>query len=275
MSASQDSSTLRLSVGAYIGTALLMAGLIGLALRSTPGHLSVAHSAKASRQETAVSSAREQDVKEKPVTQADDEVTSPPVPPLPAHYVELPDTLVLTALLLDLANDAEFRRTASTKHFIVLNDATPKVAPLMYDCQNKQHWPDELRQYAPELVSAPDGFVPPVLIDLMADLCRRNSNGSMPLKVFNFHGPEIQVEHRSDAVDDFSDYARHVRASLSPEAPKAWVSVWLPGFSKDGRTAVVCFSYEPTAHGSLALYLLRKRPDGKWVVDRRSRFDFL
>ncbi|MEK7951182.1 hypothetical protein [Luteolibacter soli] len=46
----------------------------------------------------------------------------------------------------------------------------------------------------------------------------------------------------------------------------AWVSMWRPGFTKDGRQAVVRFMFGPTPHGAAATYLLERRDDGWHVV---------
>jgi len=46
---------------------------------------------------------------------------------------------------------------------------------------------------------------------------------------------------------------------------KAYAHVWLPGYSADGRTAVVRFLFGPTPHGASATYLLT-RDDGGWAV---------
>jgi hypothetical protein len=48
---------------------------------------------------------------------------------------------------------------------------------------------------------------------------------------------------------------------------KAYAFVWLPGYSKDGSTAVVRFSFGPTAHGATATYLLSKK-NGVWKVTK-------
>lgn len=48
---------------------------------------------------------------------------------------------------------------------------------------------------------------------------------------------------------------------------RAFARVWLPAYSKDGRTAVVRFAFGPTAHGATATYLLTKA-EGGWKVTK-------
>jgi hypothetical protein len=52
--------------------------------------------------------------------------------------------------------------------------------------------------------------------------------------------------------------------------PDAKNYVWLlaPGYSSDGKTAIVRLSFGPTAHGATATYLLVKEK-GKWKVRQR------
>jgi hypothetical protein len=56
-----------------------------------------------------------------------------------------------------------------------------------------------------------------------------------------------------------------------PEYPdaKAYAIVFLPGYSKDGRTAVVQFDFGPTPHGASATYLL-VRTEGGWTVTQSA-----
>jgi hypothetical protein len=49
----------------------------------------------------------------------------------------------------------------------------------------------------------------------------------------------------------------------------AWVTLWLPGYTKDRTKCVLRLSFGPSAHGSDALYLLENR-NGKWVVLHRA-----
>jgi hypothetical protein len=54
---------------------------------------------------------------------------------------------------------------------------------------------------------------------------------------------------------------------------KAYVTLWLPGYTKDGTKCVLRLSFGPSPHGSDALYLLENRK-GKWVVVHRAIIDY-
>jgi hypothetical protein len=71
-------------------------------------------------------------------------------------------------------------------------------------------------------------------------------------------------------VGDFKDGPPVLDGAGAPKkyaAAKAYADVWLPVYSKDGRTAVVRFWFGPTAHGATATYLLSKK-DGTWTVTK-------
>jgi hypothetical protein len=67
------------------------------------------------------------------------------------------------------------------------------------------------------------------------------------------------------------DFDKVAPANLGPDGPKeyaeakAFAQMWLPVYSKDGKTAVVRFMFGPTPHGASATYLLNKK-DGTWKV---------
>lgn len=50
---------------------------------------------------------------------------------------------------------------------------------------------------------------------------------------------------------------------------KCWVKLWPPGYTRDGRRAVVRFLFGPTSHGASATYLLQQC-DGKWHIVHHS-----
>src|SRR5262249_52902874 len=117
------------------------------------------------------------------------------------------------------------------------------------------------------LVSGPwmddAGFA--VATDIVEDLKRRNQK-PVPLEGFGFRSPTIRVVDPPDPADaGLGTWWK----SHGPEAPKAKVSVWLPGYARDGRSAVICFVFAPTPHGAHGVYLLEKRADGGWIVIRR------
>ena len=55
---------------------------------------------------------------------------------------------------------------------------------------------------------------------------------------------------------------------LPPDA-EAFVHLWLPGYSRDGRQAALRFYFGPTAHGATATYLLALEK-GEWKVQERA-----
>jgi hypothetical protein len=55
---------------------------------------------------------------------------------------------------------------------------------------------------------------------------------------------------------------------------RAYAQAWLPGYSEDGRQAVVCFWFGPTSHDAMATYLLVKEAAG-WRVQRHTFTYFL
>lgn len=50
---------------------------------------------------------------------------------------------------------------------------------------------------------------------------------------------------------------------------KCWLRFWKPGFSKDGKRAILRIAFGPTPHGAVATFLL-ERTGGDWKVDRSS-----
>jgi hypothetical protein len=48
---------------------------------------------------------------------------------------------------------------------------------------------------------------------------------------------------------------------------RAYVQMWMPGYSDDGRYSVVMFMWGPTAHGGTGIYLLeRTKAEGEWTI---------
>jgi hypothetical protein len=56
-------------------------------------------------------------------------------------------------------------------------------------------------------------------------------------------------------------------ASQFPDA-RGYVESYLPAYSRDGRTALVLFSFGPTPHGAIGCYLLHKA-SGFWMISER------
>ncbi|MHA3774895.1 hypothetical protein ACXR0O_25530 [Verrucomicrobiota bacterium sgz303538] len=89
------------------------------------------------------------------------------------------------------------------------------------------------------------------------------------------------MERRTDAKEaidpsGFPDFirigtpdekARGFPSAFSKHHPdvKASITLWPPGFSKDGKRVLVRFLFGPTPHGASAVYLLESK-DGLWHV---------
>ncbi len=106
-----------------------------------------------------------------------------------------------------------------------------------------------------------DKLVPP---DIIADLQRRNPGESLSLANLKPRNANIVVEDLSDKKESELEYEFNEKY---PDA-RGYVKAWLPGFSKDGNTAVVRVRFGPSAHGATATYMLIKQ-DGRWRVKWR------
>ena len=100
---------------------------------------------------------------------------------------------------------------------------------------------------------------------------RGRNHGSVPLSDYKPGQQEIAVADLDllPGQNDLQGFEFwYGQDEKSPER-KAWVHTWLPGYSNDGRTAIVRFWFGPTPHGAIGTYLLTRR-DGKWKVKWRS-----
>jgi hypothetical protein len=100
--------------------------------------------------------------------------------------------------------------------------------------------------------------------DTLTDLRRRNMGlASLSSCMFSARGLIV-----ADLTEIFkSDYTDEALEWKYPDAI-AYVRVWLPGYSEDGRTAVVRFMFGPEPHGATGSYMLVKEGDG-WKVKWR------
>ena len=95
--------------------------------------------------------------------------------------------------------------------------------------------------------------------DLRAELARRNPKEPISLAGFTPASSKILVKGEK-AVGDFRQ--------VFPDA-KVYVVAWLPGYSKDGQSAVFRACFGPTAHGATVTYMLLKKA-GRWRVAWRA-----
>jgi hypothetical protein len=101
--------------------------------------------------------------------------------------------------------------------------------------------------------------------DIRADLQRRNPKEPISLAAFKPSSPSILLAELRGLrrLDGFS--------AKYPDA-RGYVVTWLPGFSKDGRAAVLRASFGPTAHGATVTYMLVKKSEHWEVVWRRVAY---
>ncbi len=89
-----------------------------------------------------------------------------------------------------------------------------------------------------------------------AQLLRRNSEGPVPLALFKFRSRQIVIEDLDRS--GWNPFEKH------PDG-RACVRISLPGYSQDGKTALVAVSIAFDQHGSGEYFALRLS-NGKWQV---------
>ncbi len=106
----------------------------------------------------------------------------------------------------------------------------------------------------------------PIPPDVQADFNRRNAMPPSRLADFKPANPDIFVR---DLEKEFKDGGSFVDSFIK-KYPKAWGYVWAsrPGYSKDGRSAAICFEGGPNGQHGLdwTYFLIRngKRWEVKW-----------
>lgn len=160
------------------------------------------------------------------------------------------DYELIEMVIVDLLDFDEFHLITDLdeeKSKVVLNEKTSRWYGFISDSQ-----------LSGEAYPKKDKLVPP---DISADLRRRNHEEPFSLSGFKPNDPDIIVK-------DWSSLNRHDAEKKYPDA-RCFIETWLPGYSKDGKTAVVRLWFGPTAHGATATYLLVKQ-DGRWTVKWRK-----
>lgn len=171
----------------------------------------------------------------------------------PAVKVASPlDRQVLEALLLDVFQDKDFPPPVSTeKSLIVLNERNPKSVEGLINAS---------------MVSFETGGKD-LPKDAWDDLVRRNVIRLNPnSRQISYQGlafdPKIQVGNAFPGP--VAPYLGKTFEEVFPTA-RGWVSAWVPGFSKDGKTAVVRAQVGPSPHMATLTAIL-KQVSGKWSV---------
>lgn len=176
----------------------------------------------------------------------------PLLPPPAGKHATVSDRDVLEALLLSVASDQEFPAPAAPeKPIIVLHRRNPEsVEPLINA----------------SMVSFETGRKD-LPKDAWDDLVRRNVIRLNPSsRQISYEGlqfdPKIQVGNAFP--EPKPPFAGKTFEEVFPNA-RGWVSAWVPGYSKDGRTAVVRAQIGPAGHMATMTAIL-KNEGGKWAV---------
>ncbi len=101
-----------------------------------------------------------------------------------------------------------------------------------------------------------------VPLEVQDDLSIRNAKGKrFVLARYQPSNPNILVRALRPIDRDLEFSARF------PDA-RGYVETYLPGYSRDGATALVVFTFGPTPHGAMGCYLLGKM-EGQWEILER------
>jgi hypothetical protein len=158
-----------------------------------------------------------------------------------------PDHRLFELVLLDLANEGN--RTLSTRagrtKVLLDRKSLGDVESLDQEQLNNGL---ARRQTVPE--------------DVGNSLRARNAAGPTSLASFKSTSPKILVGDLSE-VPEGDDWQEEFEKRF-PDA-KGYIKAWLPGYSRDGRTAVLRFRVGPTPHGAVGTYFFEKS-NGLWKV---------
>ena len=130
---------------------------------------------------------------------------------------------------------------------------------------------------------APEGAKPALSEEALEDLDARNNSSEIerfegfsyrkadraPARLAGFKpdSPNVVVgDLEAIPTGEFGHDFRRNFLKAYPDA-RAYVWAYLPGYSADGRRAIVRLSVGPSPHGTMATYLLERGPEnGKWTV---------
>ena len=160
---------------------------------------------------------------------------------------------LIELVLVDLIDFNEFSPmffSNGKRSQIILNEKTQGLNGLISDDQLNSESGNKSDQVIPS--------------EICADLRERNPEEPISLSEFKPTDPKILIEDVSEihwGIDDISFAKKHPNA-------KGCVYAWLPGYSRDRKTAVVRLLFAPTPHGATATYMLVKQ-DGRWTIKWR------
>jgi len=162
------------------------------------------------------------------------------------------DYQVLEMVLLDLIDFKEFTPLVDDgkKTDIVLSEKTAGSTGTMGSSGflSDDQLRGESHDKKPYLIPA----------DIRADLRRRNPKEPVSLRGFKPSRTKILLRDLS-GLKRFGEFERK-----HPDA-RGYVEAWLPGYSKDGQTAVLRAWFGPTSHGATATYMLANKK-GRWAI---------
>lgn len=189
------------------------------------------------------------------VAQDTTEQRAQPFTPSVGKIASIPDRDVLEALLLAVVADKDFPAPPSPdKAVIVLHERNPQsVGPLINAAEVS---------YETGQKDLPK--------DAWDDLVRRNVVRQNPnSRPISYEGlkfdPKIQVGNAFPGPEP--PFIGKTFEEVYPTA-RGWVNAWVPGFSKDGRTAIVRAEIGPSTHMATLTAILQQ-VGGKWSVTWR------
>jgi hypothetical protein len=178
--------------------------------------------------------------------------------PKPRAPVTEDDFEVLDVVLMDLLDSKDFEpwtRGDDASNKIILDPMTAG-----YFDRGEHHQFD---------AEAKGGIEQAERVELGDDLEKRNPEKLISLAGYKPPSPKILVENliapspgEKKPEEGAIDYRFRV---WSLPRGSHFVIAWLPGYSKDGNTAVFRAWFGPTLHGATLTYKLSKK-DGKWTV---------
>jgi hypothetical protein len=175
------------------------------------------------------------------------------------------DFKILDVVLMDLL---DFEDVKTWNH---VKDATTKIVldPMTagsFDLTAQHQFSAEVTFYSHKEQADP--------VELGDDLRRRNPEKPISLAGYKSPSPKILVEKliseklispaTGEEISEEAANAYRFRITGMPSGSH-FVIAWLPGYSKDGNTAVFRAPFGPSPHGATLTYKLAKK-DGKWTV---------
>lgn len=184
--------------------------------------------------------------------------TQPATRPDPSHVIAPPDNrdrAIFQLVLKDLITWEEFHTYKSKNSMgtqIVVNSSTSEQEFMKsIDRQTKGEM-DRRGHRIPE--------------EVYQDLAERN-RGPAKLDPLNLGDETIRVTDMRANPSLYSD--REYALSNAFPSARGWAELRLPGYSKNGKMAIVRMSVGPTPHGACATYFLELTHDG-WHIKWRE-----